>query len=361
MEQTTIVENTPTTDNKSPPWKKSRNQTDENLQTTSNHTVIVDDNLTGPDITAQQSPDLRDITIQQPLNSGIFKFVLHSEEDCALLPEENLEPNSAGLKSSRTSEVWQKSLEESPAAQVRERSLFGHIMCPDETQKKILESDICSILESEGVTEIGALYKVSPSKFVLVFNSKTAKEKLKNTEIQCRYGDPEICLNFHKRVGHLRNGREPIFVTIFLPEYIRDQAVRLPFSNFGEVVSVFKGRHNCNRKIRNGKRHVRIFSAGGDPMMIPRKISFHGGIKRVSFSRKRWWCATGAKLGTCWARIALWLHPNQKILACLTLSRVELLRGALLLHILSLLLRFRSKRVSVRLFASCGGGNKESH
>ena len=57
MEQTAIVENTPTTDTKSPPWKKSRNQTDENLQTTSNHTVIVDDNLTGPDITAQQSPD----------------------------------------------------------------------------------------------------------------------------------------------------------------------------------------------------------------------------------------------------------------------------------------------------------------
>ena len=48
--------------------------------------------------------------------------------------------------------------------------------------KKVLEPDILRTLESEGVTEIGALYKVSPSKFVLVFGSKAAKEKLENTE-----------------------------------------------------------------------------------------------------------------------------------------------------------------------------------
>ena len=88
--------------------------------------------------------------------------------------------------------------------------------------KKVLEPDILRTLESEGVTEIGALCKVSPSKFVLAFGSKTAKEKLENTEIQCRFGDTEICLNFHKRVGPLRNGREPIFVTILLPEFISD-------------------------------------------------------------------------------------------------------------------------------------------
>ena len=45
------------------------------------------------------------------------------------------------------------------------------------------ESNIFRILESEGVTEIGALYKVSSSKLLLVFGSKTAKEKL-------RYRDP---------------------------------------------------------------------------------------------------------------------------------------------------------------------------
>ena len=72
-------------------------------------------------------------------------------------------------------------------------------MCSEEAQKKILESVILRILESEGVTEIGALYKVSLSKFVLVFGSKSVKEKLAGIEIQCRFGDSEICLNFWKR------------------------------------------------------------------------------------------------------------------------------------------------------------------
>ena len=151
---------------------------------------------------------------QQPSRNGIFNFVLPSEEDCVLPTEENLEPNSAGLKSSWTGGVWHKSLEESHSAQVKEKSLLGHLVCSEETQRKILELDIFRILESVGVIKIGALYKVSPSKFVLVIGSKTAKEKLEGTEIQCRFGDSEICLNFHKWVGPLRNGREPIFVTI---------------------------------------------------------------------------------------------------------------------------------------------------
>ena len=121
----------------------------------------------------------------------------------------------------------------------------------------------------------------------MVFGSRAAKEKLEDTEIQCRFGDTEICLNFHKRVGPLRNGRQPIFVTILLPEFISDQAVRLTFSNFGDVVSVFKGRHKFNKDIRNGKRHVKIFPAGEDPAILPRKISFHGRIQRdVLFAEK---------------------------------------------------------------------------
>ena len=160
-------------------------------------------------------------------------------------------------------------------------------MCSEDTQKKILESDLFRILESEGVTEIGALYKVSHSKFVLVFGSQTAKEKLIGTEIQCRFGESDITLNFRRRFGLLRNGKEPIFVTIHLPEHISDQAVSLAFSNFGEVVSVFKGRHNFNRKIRNGKRYVRIFPAEENPGILPRKITFHGGIRRdVLFTEK---------------------------------------------------------------------------
>ena len=170
---------------------------------------------------------------QQPSKNAIFDFILPSEEDSVRAPKENLDPTFAGLGSSRTGGVWNKSLEEAHSAQVKEKSLLGHLVCSEETQKKVLESDIFRILKSEGVTEIGALYKVSPSKLILVFRSKVAKEKL---EIQCRFGDSEICLNFHKRVGPLRNGREPIFVTILLPEFISDQAVRLAFSNSGDVV-----------------------------------------------------------------------------------------------------------------------------
>ena len=76
-------------------------------------------------------------------------------------------------------------------------------------KKKILESGIFRILESEGVTGIGALYKVSPSKFALIFGSKTAKGELAGTEFQCRFGDFEFKLNFRKRVGPIRNGKEP--------------------------------------------------------------------------------------------------------------------------------------------------------
>ena len=69
-------------------------------------------------------------------------------------------------------------------------------------------------------------------------------------------------------------------MTIFLPEFISDQAVKLAFSNFGDVVSVFKERHKFNTDIRNGKRHFKIFPAGEDPTILPRKISFHGRIQR---------------------------------------------------------------------------------
>ena len=197
------------------------------------------------------------------MKNGISNFILPSEEDSARASEENPDPNSAGLTNSRTGGVWNRSREEAHSAHVQERSLLGHLITSEETQKKILEADILRILESGGVTEIGALYNVSPSKFVLVFGSQAAKEKLQNTEIQCRFGDHDLRLSFHKRVGPLRNGREPIFVTVFLPEFVSDQAVRLAFSNFGEVVTVFKGRHKFNRRVRNGRRHVKIFPAGG--------------------------------------------------------------------------------------------------
>ena len=130
-----------------------------------------------------------------------------AKEDC-FAPEENLKPNSAGLKSSRTRGNRHKSLEENHSAWIKERSLIGHIMCSEETPKKILELDI--------LTEVGALYKVSPSKFVLVFGSKTPKEKLAGTEIQCRFSDSEVCLNFRKRVGPLRNWKETVLDSLVI-------------------------------------------------------------------------------------------------------------------------------------------------
>ena len=60
----------------------------------------------------------------------------------------------------------------------------------------ILEPDIFCILESQEVTEIGALYKVSPSEFVFVFGSKTTKDKLLGTEFRCCFGDSEVWLTF---------------------------------------------------------------------------------------------------------------------------------------------------------------------
>ena len=147
MEQSAAALNSPSPDSDSPPQKKSRNCSDENLQPTSNYSATFDNHLTGVALLDKQPTDPSDVSIQQPLNSGFFKFILPSEEDCILPPEEHFEPNSVGSKSLETSGVWHKPLEESYAAQVRKRSLFGHIVCPEETQKKIRESDICSILE----------------------------------------------------------------------------------------------------------------------------------------------------------------------------------------------------------------------
>ena len=65
----------------------------------------------------------------------MLSFILGSEEDCALAPEENLEPNTAGLRSLRTRGLWDKSLAKSRTAQIKERPLSGHILCSEEIQE----------------------------------------------------------------------------------------------------------------------------------------------------------------------------------------------------------------------------------
>lgn len=108
------------------------------------------------------------------------------------------------------------------------------------------------------------MHKVSPSKFDLDFGSRTAKEKHASTEIQCCLGDSEICLNFWKQIVPLRNWTEPILVTIFLSELISDLAVSLVFSNFGDAVSVFKGRHELTGKFETVKGMLKSFPREGN-------------------------------------------------------------------------------------------------
>ena len=295
---TTSNQTDPSSD--SPPTKRAKQQLEGHLSpvvTTSNTSTNPDVHLLEEEHLRHESTVSTDTT--KPPKDEVYNFFLPLEEECN---KENLEPNSASLKSSRTGGVWQKSLEESHSARINERSLLGHLLCPEGTQKKIPESDIFHILGSEGVTEVGALYKVSPSNFILVFGSKTAKEELENTVIQCRFGETDITLSFRKRIEPIKDGREPIFVTIKLPEYISDQAVEIAFSHFGEVLSVFKGRHKFNWKIRNGKRHVR---GGGIPRYCRGKLLSMVVLQRMSSLQKRWCCATGAKPATCLARIAL--------------------------------------------------------
>ena len=190
----------------SPPQKRAKPQTD------INQPEATSSNPAEPDIAesdhSTQQPTKPNITTGLSLKDGILNFFLSSEEECHSTPEENLEPNSAGLKSSRTGGVWHRSLEESYSAQIKERTLLGHLVCSEEAQKKFLESDIFRILESEGVTEIGALYKVSLSKFILIFGSKTAKDKLQDTEIQWRFSDSEENLISANELNLSRVGRK---------------------------------------------------------------------------------------------------------------------------------------------------------
>ena len=104
----------------SSPQKRAKNQPGDNSQqveTTSFNADPSGDHLIGADHFVDQPSNNSDDSVnQQPSKNGIFNFILPSEEDCFLAPGENLEPNSAGLKSSRTRGVWHKSLQESHSA-----------------------------------------------------------------------------------------------------------------------------------------------------------------------------------------------------------------------------------------------------
>ena len=193
-------------------------------------------------------------------------------------------------------------------------------MRSEETQKKILESDIPRTPESEGATEIGAPHKVPPpkKKFVPAPGSRAAKEKPEDTETQCRFGDSQICLNFHRRVGVLSEMRENLFLWLFsfLSSLVTRQwdshspilEMLYPFSK--EDISLTRKLGMVNGMLKSSPRErIQRYYRGKSLSMV--------GSRGMFSLRKRWCCATGAKLGTCLARIVLWLHPLLKILACL--------------------------------------------
>ena len=125
--------------NKSPASKRRKSHSassDDKIQhvtTTSDTSLELDVVLNG-----LEPPSYQQLTAvdQQSSKNGseTHNFILPSEEDC-LAPEENLEPNSAALERPRTRGVWHKSLGENHLAQVKERSLLGHIMCSEEAKK----------------------------------------------------------------------------------------------------------------------------------------------------------------------------------------------------------------------------------
>ena len=159
-------------------------------------------------------------------------------------------------------------------------------MWSGEIPEEIVELNILSIPESENVLEIGALYKIF--KFILIFESKTAKEELKSTKILSCFGDYDLTLTA------IRSSQkwEGSYFCYTFPSWIHKwPGSRLAFSNFGEAVPVFKGRHKFNRNIRNGKGHVKIFPTERNSAMLPKKIIFHDSIRRgVLFAEKVVFC-----------------------------------------------------------------------
>ena len=123
---------------------------------------------------------------------------------------------------------------------MRVRTLLGSLMCEGTEPSSVREKDIYRILELNEVTDVEALYKTSGKRFVLIFGSEDSALKCLDAELSAVTDNKSVSLVFRKR------RRAPMFVTLFLPEYISCQAVELAFSNFGEGDRVFYGTHKFN-------------------------------------------------------------------------------------------------------------------
>ena len=238
------------------PKNKKQNQNDEN-QNSQPQALQKDDAQNSIPPSQDTSNKKRDTDIQQPNGMQNFSAELPTPEN-----------------SNSSSSDWHSGHEESYAAEVRVRTLLGSLECKGAEPSSVREEDIFRILELNEVTDVEALYKTSKERFVLIFGSEDSASKCRSMELSATSGDDRVSLLFRGKQ------RASTFVTIFCPEYISCRAVELAFANFGEVDRVFYGTHKFNRNLRNGKRHIRIFPTGGDPRVLPRKVTFHDGISR---------------------------------------------------------------------------------
>ena len=251
--------------------KKKKNNSKQNQPTTEDKPTTEDNSMLPQDEPSPGSEQSQQNTDDNPTpdvsrdteptadNTDGMNFKLQ-------LPPAEVNPSS--------SEIWHTGREEDYATEVRVRTLFGRLECEGMEPNSVREKDIFRILELNEVRDVEALYKTSAQRFVLIFGSEDSALKCLDAELSFASGDERVSLVFRKR------RRAPTFVTMFLPEYISCQAVDLAFSNFGEVQNVFYGTHTFNRNIRNGKRHIRIFPSGGNPGILPRRITFSDGISR---------------------------------------------------------------------------------
>ena len=251
--------------------KKKKNNSKQNQPTTEDKPTTEDNSMLPQDEPSPGSEQSQQNTDDNPTpdvsrdteptadNTDGMNFKLQ-------LPPAEVNPSS--------SEIWHTGREEDYATEVRVRTLFGRLECEGTEPSSVREKDIFRILELNEVRDVEALYKTSAQRFVLIFGSEDSALKCLDAELSFASGDERVSLVFRKR------RRASTFITMFLPEYISCQAVDLAFSNFGEVQTVFYGTHTFNRNIRNGKRHVRIFPNGGNPEILPRRITFSDGVSR---------------------------------------------------------------------------------
>ena len=131
----------------SPPQKRAKRQPGDNSQqveTTSFNADPSDNDLTGAEGLVNHPSKIQIIWWYIQLYSDSIQLYPFGGSLCSGPWGESW----TKLRWFETLANWHKSLEESHSAQIKKKSLLGHLVCSGEAQRKILESDIFRILES---------------------------------------------------------------------------------------------------------------------------------------------------------------------------------------------------------------------